>query len=90
MNRSTTTPSNTVPADEDLALQAHPGHGVPSQDPAFTAQFPLQPEEVEREANSALMGGAAASDIEQRAEYEKNWASVLDGLAKASMHEALT
>lgn len=28
-----------------------------------------------------LVGGAKASDIEHRAEYEKNWAAVLDGLA---------
>ena len=32
-----------------------------------------------------LIGGATASDIEHRADYEKNWASVLDGLAKVSM-----
>lgn len=32
-----------------------------------------------------LMGGVTASDKEHRAEYEKNWASVLDGLAKVSM-----
>lgn len=31
---------------------------------------------------SNLIGGATASDIEHRAEYEKNWTSVLDGLAK--------
>ena len=57
MNRSSTTPPNTVAADEDLVEQAHPGHGVPSQDPASAAQFPLKPEEAEREANSVLMGG---------------------------------
>jgi len=48
-------PSKKV--DEDLAQQAHLGRGVPSQDPAAAAQFPLEPEEVEREANSVLMGG---------------------------------
>ncbi len=57
MNQSSTTPPNVAPADEDLVEQAHPGHGVPSQDPASTAQFPLEPEEAEREANSVLMGG---------------------------------
>ena len=31
-----------------------------------------------------------ASDIEHRADCEKNWASVLDGLAKISMHEEST
>ena len=57
MNRSSTTPLNTERVDEDLAEQAHPGHGVPSQDPASAAQFPLQPEEAEREAKSVLVGG---------------------------------
>ena len=36
-----------------------------------------------------LTGGVTASDIEHRAEYEKNWTSVLDGLAKVSMHKVL-
>lgn len=31
---------------------------------------------------SNLIGGATAADIQHRAEYEKNWTSVLDGLAK--------
>lgn len=57
MNRSSTTPLKTVPLDEDLADQAHHGHGVPSQDPESAAQFPLEPEQAEREANSVLMGG---------------------------------
>ena len=52
-----TAPSNTAPVDEDLAEQAHPGHGVPSQDPAAAAQFPLEPEEAEREARSVFVGG---------------------------------
>ena len=57
MNPSATTPSNTAAVDEDLAEQARPGHGVPSQDPDPAAQRPLQPEEAEREAKSVLMGG---------------------------------
>jgi non-heme chloroperoxidase len=57
MNLSTTPPPNTAPADEDLAEQARPGYGVPSQDPRPAAQIPLQAEEAEREAKSALMGG---------------------------------
>ncbi len=61
MNPSSTTPLNTTPVDEDLAEQAHPGHGVPSQDPASAAQFPLGPEEAQREANSALMGGGVVA-----------------------------
>jgi non-heme chloroperoxidase len=57
MNTSTTLPSPTAPHDEDLAEQARPGHGIPSQDPNPAAQIPLQPEEAEREANSVLTGG---------------------------------
>ena len=57
MNPSSTAPSKTGPVDEDLAEQAHPGHGVPSQDPAATAQFPLEPVEAEREAKSVFVGG---------------------------------
>ena len=57
MNRSSTTPSDSVPVDEDLVEEAHPGHGVPSQDPAAAAQFPLEPEEARREASSVLTGG---------------------------------
>ena len=57
MNHPPTAPLNTVTVDDDLIEQAHPGHGVPSQDPASAAQFPLEPEEAEREANSALTGG---------------------------------
>jgi hypothetical protein len=58
MNSSTTQPSHTEPRDVDLAEQARPGHGVPSQDPDPAAQFPLEPEEAEREAKSVLTGGA--------------------------------
>ena len=58
MNSSTTTlPSQTEPRDPDLAEQARPGHGVPSQDPDPAAQIPLEPEEAEREAKSVLTGG---------------------------------
>ena len=56
MNSSTTLP-HTSPHDEDLAEQARPGHGVPSQDPDPAAQMPLAPGEAEREAKSALTGG---------------------------------
>ena len=52
-----TPPSNTAPADEDLAEQARPGHGIPSQDPDPAAQIPLEPKEVDREAKSVLVGG---------------------------------
>lgn len=57
MNSSATLPSRTAPRDEDLAEQARPGHGVPSQDPSPAAQSPLEPGEAEREANSVLTGG---------------------------------
>jgi hypothetical protein len=59
MNSSATRPSQTEPVDVDLAEQARPGYGVPSQDPNPAAQSPLEPEEAEREAKSVLAGGAA-------------------------------
>jgi hypothetical protein len=59
MKPSALPPSNTATADEDLAEQARPGYGVPSQDPRPAAQFPLEPKEAEREAESVLVGGAA-------------------------------
>jgi hypothetical protein len=57
MNSSATLPSHTEPHDPDLAEQARPGHGVPSQDPDPAAQVALEPEEAEREAKSVLTGG---------------------------------
>ena len=58
---SSTTPipsvASTPPVDEDLAEQARPGYGFPSQDPRTGAQTALKPEDAEREAHSALMGG---------------------------------
>ena len=57
MNSSDTLPLHTAPRDEDLAEQARPGHGVPSQDPNPGAQTALEPGEAEREANSVLTGG---------------------------------
>jgi pimeloyl-ACP methyl ester carboxylesterase len=59
MNPSNTLPSNTRPVDEDMVEQANPGHGIPSQDPNAAAQTPLEPEDAEREAGSALIGGGA-------------------------------
>lgn len=50
------------PADPDLAEQAVPGHGVPSQDPAATAQFGLSPEE-ERESKFVLVGGGLVTGL---------------------------
>jgi non-heme chloroperoxidase len=57
MNTPANTPSVASPVDPDLAAQARPGHGVPSQDPSPEAQVALQPEEAEREAQSVLTGG---------------------------------
>lgn len=57
MNPSASTPPTTAPVDEDLAEQARPGHGIPSQDPSPAAQMPLEPEDAKREANSVLTGG---------------------------------
>jgi phage-related tail protein len=61
VNTLTNPPSNTAPADEDLAEQARPGHGIPSQDPDPAAQIALEPQEAEREAQSALTGGGAVA-----------------------------
>ena len=58
MNTSPARPSDAVPVDADLAAQARPGYGIPSQDPRAAAQVPLQPEEAEREARSVLVGGS--------------------------------
>lgn len=57
MNLSSTTLLKTLPLDEDLAEQAQPGHGIPSQDPQAAAQFSLSPDEAAREASSIFMGG---------------------------------
>jgi hypothetical protein len=59
MNPSAIPPPKTVPVDEDYVEQAHPGHGIPSQDPTPAAQWPLEAGEVEREGNSVLAGGGA-------------------------------
>ena len=57
MNSSTTQPAGVKAVDPDLAEQAVPGHGVPSQDPSTAAQVALSPEEAERESKSVLIGG---------------------------------
>lgn len=50
-------PPHAQPVDTDLAEQARPGHGIPSQDPAPAAQIPITAAESEREAGSVLTGG---------------------------------
>ena len=61
MNPSPTRLSDTAPADKDLAEQARPGYGIPSQDPRPAAQIALEPEEAEREAKSVLVGGGVVA-----------------------------
>lgn len=51
------------PTDPDLAEQAAPGHGIPSQDPDTAAQVGLLPQEAEREAKSAFVGGGAIAGL---------------------------
>lgn len=63
MNSSTPQPTGVKPVDPDLAEQAVPGHGVPSQDPDPAAQVPLDPEEAERESKSVLMGGGLVAGV---------------------------
>ncbi len=64
---NTTRPTPALPGeptqDPDLAEQAEPGHGVPSQDPNPGAQQGLTEEESERESKSALMGGAMMTGV---------------------------
>ncbi len=57
MNPSANVSPHISPVDEDLAEQAVPGHGIPSQDPDPAAQIPLEPKEAEIESHSALTGG---------------------------------
>ena len=57
MNTLIAPPSSIAPADEDLAEQAKPGHGIPSMDTSVAAQILLEPDEAEREAKTALTGG---------------------------------
>ena len=57
MTRFAARPPNTAALDKDLADQARPGHGIPSQDPDPAAQVALEPEDAEREAQSVLIGG---------------------------------
>ena len=61
MNQLNSPSIDPLPADEDLAEQANPGHGIPSQDPDKEAQVRLEPEEAEREANSVLIGGGVVA-----------------------------
>jgi pimeloyl-ACP methyl ester carboxylesterase len=61
MNTLTPPPSSIAGVDEDLAEQARPGHGIPSQDPDSDAQVALEPQEALREVHSALTGGGVVA-----------------------------
>jgi hypothetical protein len=61
MNKPRTPPTKTLPADEDLAEQARPGHGIPSQDPDPAAQVGLGRKDATREAHSVLIGGGVVA-----------------------------
>ena len=50
-------PEEKLATDSDMLMQARPGHGIPSQDPDAAAQLPLSSKEMEKEAQSALVGG---------------------------------
>lgn len=63
MNPSTASAIPVVTHDQDLAEQARPGHGIPSQDPNPAAQHALGPEEAQREASSALVGGGVVAGM---------------------------
>lgn len=63
MNPLTPQTIHTDPADQDLAEQAVPGHGIPSQDTNPAAQVVLEPLDAEREANSALLGGGMVAGM---------------------------
>jgi len=63
MNPLSITPADTEQVDADLAEQAIPGHGIPSQDPDPAAQTMLAPEDAKREANSALTGGGTLAGV---------------------------
>ena len=55
MTSNTPSPSHRI-HDEDVAKQARPGHGIPSQDPKPSAQFALSTEDTRRATDSVLMG----------------------------------
>jgi non-heme chloroperoxidase len=63
MTPSTHAASPPAQPDADLALQARPGHGIPSQDPNPDAQIAIEPKEGQREADSALMGGGMVAGM---------------------------
>jgi non-heme chloroperoxidase len=63
MNPSTVPHTRRMPVDQDLAEQANPGHGIPSQDPDPAAQTLLDPQEAEREGKSVMVGGGMVAGM---------------------------
>lgn len=63
MNTSNELPSDVKASDPDLAEQAVPGHGIPSQDPNPAAQVTLTPEEARQESKSVLIGGGVVAGL---------------------------
>ena len=63
MNPIAPAPATSAPVDKDLVEQAQLGHGVPSQDPDRAAQVSLEPQDVQREANSVLMAGSVMAGM---------------------------
>jgi len=63
MNPSTVPRPGNPHADQDLAEQAVPGHGIPSQDPNPAAQVQQPPRDAERESHSVLMGGGMVAGM---------------------------
>ncbi len=61
MKPLTPPPTEAATVDGDLAEQARPGHGIPSQDPNPAAQTLLNPQEAQREAKSVLVGGGVVA-----------------------------
>ena len=59
MNTPASPAPPSVTTDDDLAAQARPGFGIPSQDPRPAAQQRLSPAEAQRESKSSFMGGGA-------------------------------
>jgi pimeloyl-ACP methyl ester carboxylesterase len=57
MQTSDTSPLVAPVADDDMTEQAQPGHGIPSQDTNSAAQFPLTPQEAQREGESVMVAG---------------------------------
>lgn len=63
MKSSTILPTGPEPVDPDIAEQAVPGHGVPSQDSNPAAQVGLSPKEAAQESKSILIGGGLVAGM---------------------------